>query len=137
MRLGYPKSVAGTPPAVWSECSLFMQRLHLGDGLGDFYQNESHRCEVVHVLRIPFAVNIPVMWQRHITKTANALQHLIPNLRLFVAPKGLGNLCRKRHKYLIATVSCHADMLCFDFSRDVDLLRDVVNRARPKRPRLS
>ena len=82
-------------------------------------------------------VNIPVKWQRHIRKTANALQDLIPNLRLFVALKGLGNLRRKWQKQLIATLRYHGDMLCSDFSQDADLLLDAVTGAYPKRPRLS
>ena len=78
VRLGYPKSVVDTPPAWWSERSRFMQRRHLGGGLGDFYQNQNQRCEVVHMLHIPFATNVPVNRQRQIRKIGQCIARSNP-----------------------------------------------------------
>ena len=55
----------------------------LGMMHGRSYQNQNLRCHIVHLLCIPFAVNVPIRWRSSLDHMEAALRGQIPNFRLY------------------------------------------------------
>ena len=87
----------------------------------------------MHVLRIPFAVNVPIRWTKPPKTMEAALRCQIPNLRLFVALMGSGNLRRKWQRQLMNTLNKRAEQSCGELSQTADLLLNCQSDQHPEK----